>query len=406
MINTFLFSFMFSLNILSINNYLDYENYYKTKIDNPMYFFINRFDNKIFYTPKLTEFKDFPTFTFNVISKDTNYSFQTFIPGPYKDPNFHGNFSILDFIINEKYLVLLTYNAVFVFEKDSTLNYKYYDRINLEPHQQFYKLFILNNQLCIIDDKLNNMIDRTKKNIYIGKVNLNDLPLHITLDYIYNLECFELTWFQPRSIVSYDISNDRCFISDILDYKIRIFNKGILQDSILFDVPSWNDSSALVIKDKLLQLKNQNIKEPKDILAAVRENLYSTSKIRQIQYLKKDRLLVFWEGPETKENMNLHLDLWQETNGKWVMIKNDIQTPEYNEDQLVNQNNYLVTGLFDVFEDNYFVSREYDGLNRFDKKYYDMKTSEFTKLNDQAIDKDELGMSLYIFKFNFDKNDE
>lgn len=403
MINTFLFSFLFSLNILSINNFLDYESYFETNIDNPIGIVINRFDNKTFYTSRMINFKDTLTFNFNVISQDTNYSFQTFIPGPYPDQNLHGTFSMNDFIINEKYLVILTYNAVLVFEKDSTSNFIYKERLNLDKQQCFYKLYILNNQLCLIDDKFNSRSDRTKKNIYIGKLNLNEVPLHIATDYIYNLENFELTWFQPRSIISYDITNDRFFISDILDYKIRIFNKGILQDSILYKVPTWNDSLTLIIKEKLITFKNQKRIEPKDLFEILRDNFYSSSKIRQIQYLNKDRLLVIWQGPDMEHNMNIHLDLWQKTNEKWIMIKNDIQTIEYNEDKSVHQNNYLSLGFFDVFEDNYFVSREFDGLNRFDEKYFDMKTSEFMKLNDQAIDEKELGMSLYIFKLNFEK---
>ena len=83
MINSFLFSFLFSLNILSFNNYLDYENYVETNIDNPIEIVINRFDNKTFYSQKSIKFKDTLAFTFNVVSKDTNYSFQTIIPEPY-----------------------------------------------------------------------------------------------------------------------------------------------------------------------------------------------------------------------------------------------------------------------------------------------------------------------------------
>ncbi|MEI6090554.1 MAG: hypothetical protein WCR42_08900 [bacterium] len=405
MINSFLFSMFLSLKLLSMNDCLEYQYYIEIPNTDISQVLVYKSGKYLYTINQNIELEDNLNFKFNVFSKDTNFVIFANVNENNNDPKAKGSFRVHDFALNEKYLVILTQFNIFIFEKDDNNIYIYQNKISLENYQQFQKIILKNELLVLLNNSTYSYLDTQKNNIYMGKVNLLEKPYNLKIDYIYNVEYLELSMFQPKELVSYDLENDLCFISETLNYKIRIFNNGILQDSIVNNISAWNDSLSLVMKQKIDNIPNDRQKY-NNIITSVSKDYYASSKIREIKFLEPDKLLVIWEGPEINGTLNLHFDLWKNISGKWMLIKEDIQTPDNKVDDLVLNNSYLQCGYFKVLDDGYLVGIEYKALNMFDEKYKNMKLGDFWKLCEKAIDESELGVALYIYKFDLEKKDE
>ncbi len=412
MYSSFLISLLFSLNLLNLNNYLEYQFYVEipnTEFSNIILF---KYGDEIYTISPNIEVKDNSCFKFNVFNKDTNYTLNVNANNNTDYLKVRGSTLIHNFALNDKYLVILTDYNIFIFKKDPNDNFIFQNRIPLENNQSLKNIFLEKDYLVLINNRTYSSLDTRKNNIYVGKVNLQEKPYNLKIDYLYNIKYLELSRFQPKDLVSYDIENDRCFIAEAMDYKIKIFKNGVLQDSIYRKINSWNDSISTVIKQKLDRIPKydtmtyQTGMTINNIMNSVTKDYYASSKIREIIFLKPDKLLVIWEGPEIKESLNLHFDLWENGLGKWSLIKQDVRTPDIDTNKSVLQNSFLQCGMFKIFDDGSLVGIEYGGINMFDNEYKNMKLSDYWNAYGKKIEESELGVALYIYKLNFEKKDE
>ncbi len=399
-VSAFIYLFM---SFLSINDYLKYDDFIATPFDDSYSIktFVN--EDSFYYCQRNVIQKDsLLFFDFHMVKENRDYPLITIIPKSNNNyPNIR-SLLILDFAVSETLLTLLTFDNLYIYQinSDKTLSFK--NSVPIEKTKKFDKIFLDDNHLILVNELYSSMVDTNKKNVYIAK--LNDFnSTELLYEYIYQNDYSSLTMFQPRKIATYDIMNNLFFVSEILDYKIRIFQDTTLVDSISMDMPTWDDTLANKIKNKIKTINSQGFVQAKEIISQLQEDLSNANLIQSIQYLKDDRLLVIWEEPSKLRGINLHFDLWEKINNKWAIKHHNITVPKYNRDNKLSRNSFLPNSIFDVFDCGKLVCSTNYSLDRFDTKYFNMNAAEFHTLCENDLETKELKTYYYIFKLNFDK---
>jgi len=384
--------FFLLMSITTFQDFIEHEKFVKTDIPELNNFLFYEYNDEIFYLDKYeacSPDKD-SLKIYSVNHLDLKYIIK--IP---KDRNTTWGFK--SFAINEQYIALIAQKGCYIYEKVNN-KFEYKTLVNFFNDQSFQKLWLKNDSIIFFDDMVYSSKVKKNKDIVFGKYSIKDSVFTykgITdIDYIMMANNF------PRKIVDFDIDGDRAFVSDIMNYKIRIYKYNTLIDSIVLKKSFWvnelDSINACIPEDPevaTMMMKTNLIR-----LMKLGLNRY---QIVSINYINKDKLLIVWNGSALdKENANLHIDTWDISKKPYKCILENVKFfRDFNKEPLVKENNIIYGNSFEIFPSGRIVYPSYDPVNISEPKFQNMIFKDYKIYKDSLLEaQEDLKATLNIFR--------
>jgi len=384
--------FLLLISLTTFQDFIEHEKFVKTDIQDERDIIYYEFEGELFYMKKNIEMSGDSSSIkiFSLNQSDYKYSIELPLGSP-------APWGFMSFALSDKYIVLTTGRKSYIYEN---LNgkFQFKNLVSFIYEQSFEKQWIKGDTIVYFDNMYYSAKEKTNKDIVFGKYYIPDSAL--TYKPITNIDCMKMANNNPRKIVDYDMKSDRTFVSDIFNYKIRIYKYNTLIDSLVLNKSFWkNDWEAV---------KQYDTDKSEDASKKYKSNLmdlYSLGlksyQIVTIDYINNDKLFIVWNGSsEDNQYKGLHIDLWDLSKKPFKCIHENVTFFRgFNKELLVKESSIINGNTFEIFPSGRIVYRSYDPVNISEPKYQNMIMKDYKIYTDSLLEaQEDLKVTLNVFR--------
>ncbi len=292
--------------------------------------------------------------------------------------------------VNDRYFTLLSWDSTLIYKwKDD--NYYYEDNFIFKGW--FDNIVIDNDFIILYDCGIASSTMNEDTQTHLIKYDLKK-EKNVIDELLPNPEGFQFTFFGPRNLI--EANSNFTLVADANNYKIKVYNsKNEVTDEIARNDVDWKTHPTTDSILKSIDITNTEIKYEIDKL---RPFTGLISLIHRMSFINDSTFVLLWSKPKAVADYFLYFDIWGFRNGKWNLLKSDLQQDLEENAQFSFDKLPIYNITYSISNSKLFVITNYP-FDLEEENYKTMTFAELKKQTDEYYKKNDLSFTIIVYEY-------